>query len=232
LRVIRERRFDRIETAPDSRKGAFRRSADFAQGDTMRGDANWQSVSWPLKVIFVTTFLTGVIGLLSLRIGNWTETISWILLGISIAMAIMLLFPTFADLARKGAISAGLNAICQRLDRIEIRLGALATSAEVKAVANQLESTGLICTTLVGIKKKVDADPNDIGKQLERLANLLDERTTRLKAIKGQLGSDGDLERGLKTISDAQGDPPKMKAAVDSLQQAVDKLRENMSTIN
>jgi hypothetical protein len=203
---------DRLETAPPDGRW-FSRQCCLAQGGTMPGDRSWQSVSWPLKVIFGITFLVGIIGLLWFRIGSWTETISWILLGISIVAALMLLF--FADFMRKGAISVQLEA----------------TSTDLKAVAKQLEPTGVIGAKLEAIERKFDDHLNDVRKQLERLANLLDERTARLKTIKGQLGPDGDLEKGLKTISDAQGDPTKMKAAVDSLQQTVDKLRENMSTI-
>ena len=181
----------------------------------MPGDRSWQSVSWPLKVIFVTTFLAGIIGLLWFRIGSWTETISWILLGISIVAALMLLFPTFADFVRRGAISAQLEA----------------TSTDLKAVAKQLEPTGVIGAKLETIERKFDDHLNDVRKQLDRFSSLLEERTARLKAIKGQLAIGGDIEKGFKTIADTPEDSARVKAGVASLQQALDKLRENMDAI-
>jgi hypothetical protein len=240
----------------------------FGAGGTMPGERSWQSLSWPLKVIFATTFLTGILGLLWLEIGSWTASVSWILLGISIVAALMLLFPALADFWRNGPFSAGLgrieaglrsvatgtdlNAVAKQLDatgpictkldaierksagldRIEAGLRSVATGTDLNAVAKQLDATGPICTKLDAIERKFDGHLNDVEKQLERFSSLLDERTARLKAIKGQLGAGGDIEKGFKTIADAQDDAAKIKAGVASLQQAVDKLRENMSPIS
>jgi hypothetical protein len=190
----------------------------------MPGDGRWQRVSWPLKTIFVTTFLAGIIGLLWLRIGNWTDSISWILLGISIAAALMLLVPSFADFVRNGAITGGL-------DRITECLRSVATASGLSAVATQLEPTGPICKKLADIEKKIDGRLDNVEKRLDQFSTLLGDRTARLQAVKAQLGEDGAIQKAFQTINSAQDDATKIKG-VASLQNAVDELRRNMREIN
>src|ERR1700692_2568508 len=60
-----------------------------------RDGTSW-SVFWPLKMIFVTTFLASMIGLVWFRSRSGDEWIDWILLGVSIGVALVMLFPTFA----------------------------------------------------------------------------------------------------------------------------------------
>jgi hypothetical protein len=224
----------------------------------MPGDRIWQSVSWPLKVIFVATFLAGLIGLLWLRIGNWTESISWILLGISLGVALLLLLPPLAEIVRRGAIVAGLDRIEKGMDslakgadleavakqleatgaigaalgRVETGMGSLATGADLAAVAKQLETTGPIRTQLEAVEQKLDDRLKGVEKKLERFSTLLDERAARLRAVKDQIGAGGDIDKGLQTITADASDATKVTAGVASVQQLVNTLRSEIDAID
>jgi hypothetical protein len=196
-----------------------------------------QSVSWPLKLLFVTTFVIGMIGLLWLRIGGWTETISWVLIGISIATALMLLFPTFAEIVRKGAITAGLSDVANKLeingpigtklDAAEARLG-----DRLKNIEKQLENVVRPTDgSLALVESKLDGRLAKIDERLGQLSNIIGEKNARLAAIRAEFDPQGAVGKQLKGVSDASDDAVKLKPAIASLQKAIDDVCKDLDAI-
>jgi hypothetical protein len=146
------------------------------------------SVSWPLKVIFVVTFVVGIIGLFCRGIVPWAEPTSWILIGISIAMALLLLAPTLADFMRNGAINAALNKVAERLNSLVASTGGLA-----KKVEENSTKAGGTETNLGGRLKTIEDQLNNLVRpsdgRLVTIESKLDGRLAKIEERLGQLSN-------------------------------------------
>jgi hypothetical protein len=191
---------------------------------------------------FVTTFLVAMIGLVWFRIWNAESvTVDWVLLGVSVVLALLLMFPTFADLVRKGAVSERLDAIDEKIGRIQSGLTALAAASDLKAVVKQLGPEGDVARKLdamdqraVLVQAALDAavSGTDVkAKQLKRLTTQLNEQTALLTSIKGQLGDQGEIQTGLQSLAGAKGDAEKVETGIAALQKAVNKLNASVNNI-
>jgi hypothetical protein len=150
----------------------------------MQGDGTSRRLFWPLELVFVTTFVVGILGLIWFRIWSAeSDGVDWVLLGIAVAAAVVLQLPRFTDLLRRGAIATQLEQAITRIDAIEKQL------ALIRAGLSAIAADGPIRADLQALARQLEAQGNGERDEIRALRTAVDELRASVEPIKKQRGS-------------------------------------------
>lgn len=137
-------------------------------------------MAWPLYVVFVVMFAASMVGLVGPAL--WSDQpvpalVFWILLGISIVLAVVAYFPRLAEWFRSADLGRRLDAINHRLDTAGVR-GHLEGMAHEASIADDIR------TQLDELATRLAAG-GDIGSQLAGIAAQRDDVAAVRKQLDG-----------------------------------------------